>query len=699
MNRVLIAVFTCTTMIATAMGISNLVPPDPWMTDVVTMTIMLSVVMWGVAHVVVPKNQVIGTLGGLACGLMVWVCYLCWNVGRSLASVFPRHSTLRQVVDAIYEAFKPPGQQSLIDPTPAILAGVGIVVITSLILALYAKRPMWVGVPVVVSWVVFVTYDSTGGMGWILATAMSYLFLIAQCRRHLVAPSGVSLLSVPVVVLAVVLSLSFPSVARGIPGWGDGFSWGSHQAPPDRTGLSTQGPLSVSDHLRSNSMEVMYFVQGDNIDVLSLTSYELFDGFTWTGTHPGMYGYNAGDMIWSDGFRTRQNQPAHGWEPAGEFQIRLASSKSTGLPTTPGPRSIIRTGGMEIRYEAGSDSFHSASDLVSGMTYTVGKSQFDPSVIHDVPQSWELYSQIVGSRQETPELAHSDQIKALTTKVVAGATTQDEMLTAIESYLRGRDFTYTLYPRWSSPDPVWGFLTTGNGYCIHFATAMAVMGSSVGIPMRVSVGYRVEGSAADSWKAVFSQQAHMWPEAYFEGVGWVRYEPTPSISPGEAGWSPPERSSPTEGSAASPAPPPEDTGPGAQDPESSLGLPQDTDTTRVGALVWVMIALAVIIGIGAWVVWVRSYTSERAWKTIMRYAVRRGILSPGTSVRCAVNLISGLSPGLSQELVTLRDHLESTRYGPHNVAEIGAQAPPVGFPLYRLARRVIHVLSRARPWK
>jgi hypothetical protein len=67
---------------------------------------------------------------------------------------------------------------------------------------------------------------------------------------------------------------------------------------------------------------------------------------------------------------------------------------------------------------------------------------------------------------------------------------------------------------------------------------MAVMARAAGIPSRVAVGY-TPGTATGETQpgpdnselrefAVDSRNAHAWPELYFDGVGWVRFEPTPS---------------------------------------------------------------------------------------------------------------------------------------------------------------------------
>ncbi|MEU6536047.1 DUF3488 and transglutaminase-like domain-containing protein [Streptomyces sp. NPDC047000] len=72
------------------------------------------------------------------------------------------------------------------------------------------------------------------------------------------------------------------------------------------------------------------------------------------------------------------------------------------------------------------------------------------------------------------------------------------------------------------------FLRDKEGFCLHFSFAMAAMARTLGIPARVAVGFLPGAQQADGSVSVGLKDAHAWPELYFEGVGWTRFEPTPS---------------------------------------------------------------------------------------------------------------------------------------------------------------------------
>ena len=97
-----------------------------------------------------------------------------------------------------------------------------------------------------------------------------------------------------------------------------------------------------------------------------------------------------------------------------------------------------------------------------------------------------------------------------------------------------RTFTYSLQAPGdgtddSSQDVILQFLKERKGYCVQFASAMAVMARILGIPARVAVGFLPghQDPVTGAW-TVTLKDAHAWPELYFQGIGWVRFEPTPA---------------------------------------------------------------------------------------------------------------------------------------------------------------------------
>ncbi|GGY47800.1 transglutaminase TgpA family protein [Streptomyces djakartensis] len=112
----------------------------------------------------------------------------------------------------------------------------------------------------------------------------------------------------------------------------------------------------------------------------------------------------------------------------------------------------------------------------------------------------------------------------------------------------------------SGSDAIARFLRDKQGFCVHFSFAMAAMARSLGIPARVAVGFAPGSPQADGSVSVGLRDAHAWPELYFEGVGWTRFEPTPNRGsippytlPEDSGSSVPDVVRPTETSSAAPS--------------------------------------------------------------------------------------------------------------------------------------------------
>ena len=68
-----------------------------------------------------------------------------------------------------------------------------------------------------------------------------------------------------------------------------------------------------------------------------------------------------------------------------------------------------------------------------------------------------------------------------------------------------------------------------SGYCVHYATAFCLLARAMGYPSRVIQGYKVPVEANQDI-IVYNKFGHTWPEVYFEGKGWIAFEPTPGMA-------------------------------------------------------------------------------------------------------------------------------------------------------------------------
>ncbi|KZB84631.1 transglutaminase TgpA family protein [Amycolatopsis regifaucium] len=79
------------------------------------------------------------------------------------------------------------------------------------------------------------------------------------------------------------------------------------------------------------------------------------------------------------------------------------------------------------------------------------------------------------------------------------------------------------------PDALADFILNGKrGFCEQFASAMAVMLRSIGIPSRVAIGF-TSGTPKGDHLSISSEDAHAWVEVFFQQKGWVSFDPTPLV--------------------------------------------------------------------------------------------------------------------------------------------------------------------------
>ena len=140
--------------------------------------------------------------------------------------------------------------------------------------------------------------------------------------------------------------------------------------------------------------------------------------------------------------------------------------------------------------------------------------------------------------------ASYDSLRALAESVVtkAKATNPFTEAVALQNWLSGGTFKYTLNaPSVVNAAGLTNFLkVTKSGYCQQFAYAMAVLARLLGIPSRVAYGFTPGTYTTSGLWEVTTHDAHSWPELYFQGFGWLRFEPTPSGTDGQGTASTPQ---------------------------------------------------------------------------------------------------------------------------------------------------------------
>jgi hypothetical protein len=170
---------------------------------------------------------------------------------------------------------------------------------------------------------------------------------------------------------------------------------------------------------------------------------------------------------------------------------------------------------------------------LGGLQYTVTSNVPDPTVaqIEDAQAGTPASILTAYGTYSGPD---STQLAAIAHQHTAGAATELQAALDLQAWFTSGSFRYSLKPDLPSAHWLLSFLTKDKrGYCQQFAWAFAILARLDGIPSRIVVGY-TGGTATghNSWQ-VTTADAHAWPELYFPGEGWLRFEPTPQGPAGQ----------------------------------------------------------------------------------------------------------------------------------------------------------------------
>jgi transglutaminase-like putative cysteine protease len=123
------------------------------------------------------------------------------------------------------------------------------------------------------------------------------------------------------------------------------------------------------------------------------------------------------------------------------------------------------------------------------------------------------------------------RVTQLAQHVIESAENRYDQARAIETFLRAYPYTLDVPEPPNQRDLVDYFLfDLQKGYCDYYASAMVVMARAVGIPARFATGYsQGEYDQAEGRWVVTESNGHSWVEIYFDGIGWVEFEPTAGL--------------------------------------------------------------------------------------------------------------------------------------------------------------------------
>jgi transglutaminase-like putative cysteine protease len=438
-------------------------------------------------------------------------------------------------------------------------AGIGLVAVMADLLAVRLRRPAIAGLPLLVLFCVPLTTDAhSGWVGGTFAFSVGmagYLALLSADGRERLRlwgrlvhrwhdePEGRGpdtrpltaagrRIGLAAVVLAVFLPLLIPGLKqhRLFSGSGGGGGHGYHGQ------ISLPNPLvELNKELHENHPQTVLtyrtpYSQPPYLQVYVLTR---LDTDAWTLAPPKVtYELRKGNLPRVPGLA--QGTPGNTVRESISLGADLTSSGThlSYLPLPYAPR-VVTVPGTSWRVDPATLTVLASGAQLGGLRYTATSDDVNPTAQQlrsaPPPPGW------LGSYLAVPHQFQS--LRGLAHNITAGRTTAYGKAVALQQWFTGAGhFTYSLnVPVVHDADALVQFLThSRRGFCQQFAFAMAALARLLGIPSRVAVGY-TQGTFYNGIWQVKTSDAHAWPELYFPGAGWLRFEPTPTGSPGHPG--------------------------------------------------------------------------------------------------------------------------------------------------------------------
>jgi transglutaminase-like putative cysteine protease len=481
--------------------------------------------------------------------------YVCLVFARTTLAygLFPTGDTVSSLNDILQNGLTDidrlaPPVPTNVGLTLVAVLGVGAVAIVVDLIAVVLGRAAVAGLPLLVLYAV-PSAVMPGGLGWIpfvfVAAGWLWLMLVEGSDRvsrwgtplktnrpdrsaryddtslgRVGRRIGAAALGVAVIVPAMIPGLDTRLVG-GTGGEGDGKG--------SRT-TTTYNPITkLRDDLRlPKAHDVLtYTTTAQFPDYLRMTTLDRFSDAGWSSSR-------LSGSTQKDGVKGTLPFP-RGLSTAAtaevKVKIRIRSLDAQWLPVPAVPSKVDVDGPW--LYDDRSETVYS----IRSSTKKV-KKQYSVTAIKSTPDRT-LLAEGIGTSADSeirqyaldPGDEVTPYVRRLTEDVVKGKTTAYAKVAAIQAFFSPahgfRYSTTTQVPGIDSPSALESFLRGRRGFCEQYASAMAAMIRIAKVPARVAVGFTMGHRQANGTYVVTTDDAHAWPEAWFSGAGWVRFEPTP----------------------------------------------------------------------------------------------------------------------------------------------------------------------------
>lgn len=344
-------------------------------------------------------------------------------------------------------------------------------------------------------------------------------------------------------VVAIAVAVAVPALA---PGLSEGLLTRGGTGDTRNARLTVINPvLTLRDSLtpRQNVEVLRFRTKQEDVAPLRIVTADKFDGDTWA---PSVTEVSRKQRA-NDGLPAPPGLSAGVAAQSYTMDVRVGGTLDQDFLPLPYPARDVDVDGRWL-YDAASLNVIGDGETVRGKKYSATYLAVRPTV-QQLRDAGQPPLEISSTYTRLPRSLPRSVREMARTLTQDAPTPYDKAMVLQQWFRQDGKFTYsTEAPADAGGDAVAEFLVARKGFCIQFSSAMAVMARSLGIPARIGVGFLPGRPTSDGWRSVLLTDAHAWPELYFEGVGWVRFEPTPASRSGAAPtWAQPATSSPTTG--------------------------------------------------------------------------------------------------------------------------------------------------------
>jgi transglutaminase-like putative cysteine protease len=300
------------------------------------------------------------------------------------------------------------------------------------------------------------------------------------------------------------------------------------QIVPGGPGTGSDPFISIHAQLDEEAVRNLFEVETSDPQYWRLLTLDVFNGDEWRSSDPlGSAGQTViapTVLPQAPGFYFPGDTP-----PAENFTFRVLTDfdNAHALPMAQTPVEITAGDLDEVRWDPTRGQAFVDGGLDAGMQYTV-RSRIVVPTSEQLDQVSDLSAAQYGRWTELP-VDLDPRFEQIANEWTQGEDSDYDKVLAIQQHFHADGFRYDASVEVADDaDALLTFLTqTKTGFCQQYAAAMAVLVRELGLAARIAIGYQAGTLQDDGSYLVQSKNAHAWVEVFFEGYGWLQFEPTP----------------------------------------------------------------------------------------------------------------------------------------------------------------------------